>query len=389
LVLSTCYPAKEGDPSGIFVERLAIEFSKNGCQVGVLCPSDGSFFGRRALNGIETVRFGYFRPHAFLRLTKGLGGIPENLSRSWLARLQLSPMMFFFLLHTLYEARRFDIIYANWLGAGIIGALTNVLTGKPLVVSFRGDDGYFARDRPLWRSFTLWVASRAGIVAPVSEEMHDILISIGIDSAKLRLPRFGVDSALFSPRPLRTEKGDVIQAVFVGSIIEKKGLQDLIQALADPKFQHVELVVVGDGNMRLRLVEECAKLRLSDRVDWLGQRPQQEVAYIMADSDVLVLPSYSEGKPNVIKEAMASGLPVIAARVGGIPELVVHGETGLLFEPGDIAQLRQCLNSVISDKAVRLKMGKAGLENIIKMGLSWKATFEDFEEIFAAAWKAT
>ncbi|MBI5248772.1 MAG: glycosyltransferase family 4 protein [Desulfomonile tiedjei] len=388
LLLTTCYPSCEGDPSGVFIERLAIEFRKKGHHVGVVCPSDGSFFGRRVVNGIDTVRFGYFRPRSFLRLTKGLGGIPENLSQSWLARIQLFPMMFFFLLHTLFEVRRFDIVYANWLGAGIIGAITNMLTGKPMVVSFRGDDGYLARDRVLWRALTLWVSSRAGVVAPVSEELRNVLAAVGIAPAKLRVPRFGVDAELFRPPTSRPNRSDSIQAVFVGALIQKKGLQDLIRALADPSFKHVKLVVLGDGVMRDRLVEECNELGLSDQVEWMGQRPQRDVADIMANSDVLILPSYTEGKPNVVKEAMASGLPVVATRVGGIPELVDDGKTGLLFTPGDVAQLRHCLKQLIDDKDLRSRMSRAALESLRCKALSWEATVEDFEGIFECVLEA-
>ncbi len=117
----------------------------------MVAPSNGAFHGRRVLDGIETVRFGYFWPRSLERLTKGGGGILENMAESLLARLQVLPMMLAFVIVTLREICNAEAVYANWLGAGIVGAVVNFLTRTPLVVSFRGDDGYLARDRWVWR----------------------------------------------------------------------------------------------------------------------------------------------------------------------------------------------------------------------------------------------
>ncbi|MDQ7783794.1 MAG: glycosyltransferase family 4 protein, partial [Desulfomonilaceae bacterium] len=92
---------------------------------------------------------------------------------------------------------------------------------------------------------------------------------------------------------------------------------------------------------------------------------------------------FTEGSPNVIKEAMASGLPVLASTVGGIPDLVTHGETGLLFEPGDVSGLRESLALLVTDKSLRTRMGVAGSAFVRTAGLNWDATAEDFDRIFS------
>jgi glycosyltransferase involved in cell wall biosynthesis len=89
-----------------------------------------------------------------------------------------------------------------------------------------------------------------------------------------------------------------------------------------------------------------------------------------------------EGAPNVVKEAMASGLPVIASRVGGIPQLVTDGETGLLFDAGNVDQIRTCLKTLTNDVELRQRMGKAGHEALNALGLDWAATANDFDSIF-------
>ncbi len=161
LALTTSYPSHEEDPSGVFIAKLLAAINRRGYSVKVVAPSDGTFYGNRNIGGIETVRFGYFWPRSLERLTRGAGGIPENMAHSLLARLQLLPMMIAFFLVSLVQSRGADIVYANWLGAGIVGALVNLFTRKPLVVSFRGDDGYLARDRFTWRILTKWVIARA------------------------------------------------------------------------------------------------------------------------------------------------------------------------------------------------------------------------------------
>lgn len=387
LLLTTCYPSHQQDPSGVFLDKLATALARIGYNVEVLSPSDGTAFGKLRVNCIKTFRFTYFWPRSLMVLTRGMGGIRENLTHSRLARMQLLPMMFLFLIHTLFQIRKYDLIYANWLGAGIIGAITNLLTSKPMVVSFRGDDGYLAKERFIWRILTRWVCRRASIVAPVSEGIREILLHIGVSGKKIVVPKFGVDLKLFQRNEHRISRADQVTVVFVGSLIRKKAPQDLIQAIKDPSLNNIRLVIVGDGILRQELVKECERAVLTERVEWRGARSQDEVAAILSSGDILCLPSYTEGKPNVIKEAMASGLPVIATRVGGVGELVTDGITGLLFSPGNVIELRECLKKLAADINLRVKMGKAGLEKIRQEGASWDATAKDFDEIFRRAFE--
>jgi glycosyltransferase involved in cell wall biosynthesis len=104
----------------------------------------------------------------------------------------------------------------------------------------------------------------------------------------------------------------------------------------------------------------------------------------MRESDVLCLPSFTEGSPNVVKEAMASGLAVIASRVGGVPDLVRDGYTGLLFEPGNVDELRTCVRALCNDVELRRNMGKAGHDFMRESGMNWDSTAEEFDRLFAS-----
>jgi glycosyltransferase involved in cell wall biosynthesis len=382
LVLTTSYPSDDNDPSGVFIAKLLGAIQRRGYSIKVVAPSNGVFHGTRRMGEVETVRFGYFWPRSLEKLTAGGGGIPENMANSLLAKLQVFPMMLAFVFVTLRELRGRDVIYANWLGAGIVGAVANFLTGKPLVVSFRGDDGYLARDRMPWRILTRWVTKRARLIAPVSAELLSIIRDLGVPDTKCHLPRFGVDTDMFHPATCPVPEAGEIRLLFVGSLIDRKGLHDLLEALADPALNSVRLIVVGEGPNAGKLAEMADSLGLSRRIDWKGIVAPVEVARIMRSCHMLCLPSYMEGRPNVVNEAMASALTVIVTRIGGVPDMVEEGRTALLFEPGDIEGLRQCLKTLVQDPGLRRDMGRAGHEFLIRSGVSWDATAEEFDALF-------
>lgn len=163
---------------------------------------------------------------------------------------------------------------------------------------------------------------------------------------------------------------------FVGSLYRLKGLHDLVEALplvSRRLGQPVRLRVVGpapasatgaDYVRQLRLRAEA--LHVAQQIEWLGAQTETEVADALAQSDVLVLPSYEENAPMCVAEAMAAGVPVVATRVGGIPQWVRDGEDGLLVEPGDTAALADALTKTLTDDALRRRMGRAGRAKAMK-----------------------
>ncbi|HID32258.1 MAG TPA: glycosyltransferase, partial [bacterium (Candidatus Stahlbacteria)] len=123
------------------------------------------------------------------------------------------------------------------------------------------------------------------------------------------------------------------------------------------------LWLVGDGDLRPAMEAKTRSLGLSQTIKFLGQR--SDIPDILADADLFVLASHWEGMPGAVMEAMAAKLPVVATDVGGIPELVVDGETGLLVPPGKPELLASALKKLIRDKKLRRKMGIAGHRRIV------------------------
>jgi glycosyltransferase involved in cell wall biosynthesis len=156
---------------------------------------------------------------------------------------------------------------------------------------------------------------------------------------------------------------EAVVAIYVGGLVETKGLAELAQA-AEPllnKYKDFRLVCVGDGPARDRLTGLKARVARDRAVTLTGRVGPDEVPRLLQASDFLVLPSYSEGMPQAVLEAMNCGLGVVATRVGGIPEAVIDGETGLLVEPRDPSQLQEAMKRMITDAGLRHTAGLLGL----------------------------
>ena len=169
----------------------------------------------------------------------------------------------------------------------------------------------------------------------------------------------GVDVELFRPRAAKGEHTPTV--LFVSRLIERKGLHVLLPALAHLRNEGLEfrLLVVGDGPMRSQLERQTQQLGLSEIVDFLGLRPRSELPDIYRRGDVFCLPSASEGMANVILEALATGLPVVATDVPGSSELVEDGVNGFVVEPGNWEALVEPLRRLLGDAELRQRLGEA------------------------------
>lgn len=165
----------------------------------------------------------------------------------------------------------------------------------------------------------------------------------------------------------RPRVGGSDRLVFVGRLAAEKGVPVLLAALARAREARpsLSLTLVGDGSDRRLLEQEARDLGLGEAVRFMGYRSQEEVAQILSDSSALVLPSFAEGVPVVLMEAMATGLPVVTTRVAGIPELVEDGVAGRVVAPGDEEALAQAILDVTESPATAERMGAAGRARVL------------------------
>lgn len=219
------------------------------------------------------------------------------------------------------------------------------------------------------RAVDRWLARWTDRVVGNSDAVVRFYEQMGIPSAKLSMIPSGIADepalAEVDPAAVRTELGilaDAPVALFVGRLADQKGVADLLDAL--DLLQHVRpdlrTWIVGDGPLRDRLRERARGFRLDGdrRVQFLGHR--EDVPRLLAACDVLVLPSYYEGMPNVVLEAMQAGKPVVATAAPGTTEVVAAGETGLLVPIRNPPALAQAIRQVIADPALARRFGEAG-----------------------------
>ena len=145
----------------------------------------------------------------------------------------------------------------------------------------------------------------------------------------------------------------------------------------------VKLKIIGDGPELKTIVKSVEDKNLEEYIDFLGVLSHDKVISHMQRSDFLILPSFMEGAPNVIREAMSCGVPVIATSVGGIPEMIEEGEHGLLFEPNDLKALSNHISFLCkSDLVVLEKMGENARQHIIKNSLSWSDSAAIYSNLY-------
>jgi len=202
--------------------------------------------------------------------------------------------------------------------------------------------------------------------------------TIGVDPSRIRQIYNGVDAAAFSPRggerpslaPPGLLSGETLIIGTVGRLAAVKDQRTLLEAFArvvanEPgRRETLRLVIVGDGSLRSDLERESQRLGIAPLVWFAGDR--QDVADLLRLFDVFVLPSLAEGISNTVLEAMSSGLPVVATRVGGNPELVDDGETGTLVPPGRPDLLASALGELIDDPQRRRLFGARGRDEVTR-----------------------
>ena len=176
---------------------------------------------------------------------------------------------------------------------------------------------------------------------------------------KLRIVHCGVDPGAFQ---VKKHAGRGRQLLFVGRLAAAKGLPILLEAVA--KIEGATLDIAGDGPDRHMLEDKARSLGVSDRVAFLGYQSQQQVRELLKRTDVFALSSFAEGVPVVLMEAMAAGIPVVATRIAGIPELVRDEENGLLIPPGDASATANAIQRLLEDADLRNRLSEFGRKTI-------------------------
>jgi len=392
LMLTTGFPRFTGDLFGAFILEQARALVDMGVEVEVVAPHQCALPPKEEMNGVRVRRFRYFWPASLQKVAYG-GGIPTNIKQSWWARLEVPFFLFSYALSARRRGGKADILHCHWTVSGLV-AIWGAGRGKAIILSVRGSDINMLNNKWM-RRLNAYITARMSHIVAVSEDIANKLQASGVPREKIRVIANGVD-ARFCPADktqMRRELGLAAEdfiVLFVGLLVPVKGLEILVDALSawGAEKANWTCVLVGDGPLTDILQQQAIDAEIDERMRFVGRRSSQEIPQWMQAADVLVLPSYSEGRPNVVLEAQACGTPVVATRVGGTAELVVEGETALLVESGDSAQLRAALE-LLRDDALRCgDMGRRARAHVEASGLTWEASANQLEELYRSVLRA-
>ena len=375
VMVTSSYPRFPGDSVGTFMEPIAKSVAARGHDVHIVAPWH-PLVARGAVE--DGVRFHFFKyapvPSlnvfgyaAAMRADVSLRGAayvaaPLALLAGWRAARRVAGK---------YQA---SLMHGHWVipGGAIAAAAAPSL---PLVVSLHGSDVYVAETLAPARLVARSVFRRARAVTACSSDLAQRALALGADEASMQVVPYGVDPTRFQPDPaaraacratlqLSAETALILAA---GRLVRKKGFEHLIEAVAlMPDRGRVVLALAGEGDLGGELRARAASAGLGDRVRFLGNQRQDEVAGWLAAADIIAVPSVRDdsgnvdGLPNVVLEALASGTPLITTLAGGIGAVVEPDRTALVVPERDAPALARAIESLVVDGDARRRLGEAG-----------------------------
>ncbi len=263
-----------------------------------------------------------------------------------------------------------DIVHTHLIHADLFGLFAAQLAGIRTVISSRHNDDQF-RFHPIWQRLSplLWRLTKGGIA--ISGSIKDFMMAVeGAPSDKIAVAHYGLEHKWLADEELRAARqnlsrelrleSDALLLGLVCRIVEQKGIAYALRAFQQirQRFPTARLIIAGDGDLRAQLEALARELGIDEYVHWLGWR--SDALKLIGAFDVLLMPSLWEGFGLVLLEAMSRRVPVIASRVSAIPEVVIHGETGLLVEARDVDALADAMTRLLEDHALRQHMGLLG-----------------------------
>lgn len=264
-----------------------------------------------------------------------------------------------------FRAHEVDLVHSHEFTMGVYGSAAARLLRLPHVITWHGSSTMCRRFRR--RVAVRWAMRRSRASVAVSQATRAQLArDLGIPESAMTVVHNGVPVRIGNPEPVRRELSiqprDVV-VLAVGNLDVRKGHLLLLRALQELTDEGVDapwrLVIAGGrgGDQREPLLEHARRHGLSDRVHVLSQR--EDIPDLLAATSIFAMPSLWEGLPMAMLEAMLAGTAIVASETGGIPEAIVHGEHGLLAQPGSVPSLKDALRTMLLDVPARERMAAA------------------------------
>ena len=352
LITGSTFPRYEGDTEPRFILDLA-KAMKEYATVTVLVPASPEAADREILEGVDVIRYHYFPIHSLETLCYPGAIVPRIKEKK--ARVLLVPWLFISLYYNLFKMRKeYDIVHSNWL---IPQGIAQSFVSTPYIVTGHGGD-VTSLNNGIFRRLKRRCLKKAVGVTAVSEPLMSVLEDIYVNKNRAVIS-MGCDTSFFGKEHYKENlfgQGDKKVILFVGRLAEKKGVTYLIEAMK--YINDAILVIAGDGPLKEKLTQQAEKMckeKQCECIKFIGAKTHEQLRSIYASSDIFVMPSITakdgdkEGFGLVMLEAMASGLPVVASRSGGIGEVIQNKINGLLCDEKNITQFTENINFILNN----------------------------------------
>jgi len=380
LITASTFPRYAADAEPRFILDLAKSLLPF-FEVTVLAPSAPNASKQEVLEGVSVIRYRYF-PIKKLETLCYPGAIIPRIKQKKIRGLLVPFLLCSFSVKLWKIHKNYDIIHAHWL---IPQGIVQSFFRTPYIVTGHGGD-VTGLNNGIIRKLKRRALKNAAAVTAVSSYLAEKMQNLypGKNPAIISM---GCNAEQFNPSYHRDDyfgqRGKPV-ILFVGRLVEKKGLTYLIDAM---KEIDAMLVVVGTGPLEESLKEQ-AKI-INEKIIFMGGKTHQELSVIYASADIFCLPSVTavngdqEGMPTVLAEAMASGLPVVASRSSGIPDIVQHGVNGYLVTPGRVEELADSINNLLDQPDLRASFQLSALETSKRF--SYDSLGKEFAKILIKA----
>ncbi len=362
------------------------EIAKKGHEVHVLAPFTGGETDY-VLEGVQVERFHYFYPRRFEKLS-GRAGMIDNVKEGFLVKIQVLTYLFCNVFYSLRKLRKMEVVHLHWAIPNGLGAIfLKKFYGIPYITTVYGEEIHLSK-RYHMLSGLRWLVNNSSKIITISNATKDFCLASGLDGEKMEVIPFGVDTDFF--RPLDVYKDEnIFQILSVGYLIERKGFEYLIRAMPHVLTEHenARLKIVGSGPLESKLKSLIYELDLGDQVEIVKNVSDENLLMMYNSADLFVLPSIVDSQGNteglgvVLLEAMACGVPVIGSDVGGISDIILDGETGLILPEKDVLKLFKVIINLIESVDLRKKIGING-HLMVKEKFSWNKLAENYLNIY-------
>ncbi len=368
--LTTSYPDYPGSYRGGFVRHAVLELVERGYAVSVVTPRIFRRSPRTEQNDGEGIyRFPFLSEEKLLiqyeqiPIIRMISYILSGIWYGW----------------RIVRRERCELIHAHFVvPAGLMAVLVGWLTRKPVIVQAHGSDvTKYAGMNSMLSRLTAFTVRHADHIIAVSEPLRDMLVTqFAMPGDKITVRSCGVDMNRFRPIP-QFEARQKLQLpqdarilLFVGALTDYKGGGDLITAVSQlaQQGEKFQLLMVGEGPLRQQFIHQVNEDGLADQVQFVGSKPNEEMPLWFNAADIFVLPSWREGTPVSLMEALSCERPAVVSRAGGMAQVIQDGENGFLVEIANPAQLAEKLGLLLNDKAIQQQFSRVGRETVLQWG---------------------